>query len=137
MGMRRGLFALAWTFILLAALYDVLFAWQYRDVFDAWEMNPFVRWTAHRFGLHVVFGFKATSLAFATALAGYCHFHRLRIELPYTVIVCALYLLLSLHYVREQLTQPMILHRAFPSTRSPGGSWYMKKGSILSSCRSG
>ena len=77
--MRRSLFALAWTFILLAALYDVLFAWQYRDVFDAWEMNPFVRWTAHRFGLQAVFGFKATSLAFAAALAGYCHFHRLRI----------------------------------------------------------
>jgi hypothetical protein len=97
--MKNTLLVLAWTFILVIAGYDVYFAWQYRECFHLWEMNPVARWIAQDFGLTFVFGLKIAFLAFGLSVAAYCHFRRHYLELPYTLIISGIHLLLSLHYV--------------------------------------
>src|SRR5260370_40639223 len=49
--LRTGLFSLTWILIIVAASYDAYFAWHYRAVLDAWEMNPFILWLAGVGGL--------------------------------------------------------------------------------------
>src|SRR6266851_4496458 len=53
--LRTGLFSLTWILIIVAASYDAYFAWHYRAVLDAWEMNPFILWLAGVGGLASVF----------------------------------------------------------------------------------
>ena len=100
--MRTILFALAWAFILAVAAYDTYFAWYYGAVFDAWELNPVARWVVQHSGLGGVFAFKAGFLAFALAVAAYCHRRRHRLEVPYTLTISGVHLALSLHYLVEQ-----------------------------------
>jgi hypothetical protein len=97
--LRTVFFTFSWSFILLAAAYDAYFAWQYRAVLDAWEMNPFILWLAGVGGLASVFAFKLLSMAFSTGLAIVCHYRRHRLEIPFTLIVAAAYLALSVHYL--------------------------------------
>jgi hypothetical protein len=46
-----------------------------------------------------MFAVKIVFLVFGVAVAAYCHFRRHYLELPYTLIVSGIHLLLSLHYV--------------------------------------
>ncbi|MGH7174109.1 MAG: hypothetical protein ACRELF_14665 [Gemmataceae bacterium] len=100
--MKNTLLVLAWAFVLFVAVYDVYFAWRYRDVFQLWELNPLARWIAHDFGLNVLFTFKTVLFGFVAAVAVYCHCRRHYLELPYTLVVSGIHLLLSLHYVIGQ-----------------------------------
>jgi hypothetical protein len=97
--MRTSLFAFAWTFVLAVAAYDVYFAWQYRAVFHAWELNPIARWAADLCGLGAVFGIKAAFLAFALGVAIYCHRCRHRLAIPYTLTIGGAHFALSLQYL--------------------------------------
>jgi hypothetical protein len=97
--LRTAFFTFSWSFILLAAAYDSYFAWQYRAVLDAWEMNPFILWLAGVGGLASVFTFKLLSTVFSTGLAIICHYRRHRLEIPFTLIVGTAYLALSVHYL--------------------------------------
>jgi hypothetical protein len=97
--MKTVPFVGVWTFVLLAAGYDTYFAWQYRAGFQKWEMNSFVCWLAEAFGLGAVFGFKVVGMAFATAVAVYCHRHQPRLEISLSLIIGSVYLLLSVHYL--------------------------------------
>jgi hypothetical protein len=95
---RTLAFGCAWLFILVAATYDASFAWQYRHVIDAWELNPFVSWSARNFGLEAVFVYKFAGLAFALGLAIYCRYRRRRLEKLITMSIGCAYFVLSLHY---------------------------------------
>ena len=97
--LRTVFFTLSWSFILLAAAYDSYFAWQYRAVLDAWEMNPFILWLAGVGGLTSVFMLKFLATVFSAGLAIVCHFRRHRLEIPFTLVVGAAYLALSVHYL--------------------------------------
>lgn len=97
--MKNMFFALAWVFILAVYTYDVYFAWQYRSAFQLWELNPLARWIANDYGLNVLFLFKWLLLGFVVAVAGYCHLRRHYLELPYTLIISVVHLMLSVHYV--------------------------------------
>jgi hypothetical protein len=101
--LRTALFTLSWSFILLAAAYDSYFAWQYRTVLDAWEMNPFILWLAGVGGLATVLAFKLFAMVLSTGLAIICHFRRHRLEIPLTLVVGSAYLALSVHYVMSNL----------------------------------
>jgi hypothetical protein len=101
--MRSPLFALAWVFVVAVAAYDVHFAWYYRECFDAWEMNPLARWGARLGGLEAVLALKAGLLLFAVAVAAYCHCRRHWLEVPYTLIVGSVHLVLSVHYLVGEL----------------------------------
>lgn len=100
--MKNTILVLAWSFVLFVAGYDVYFAWQYRAVFHVWELNPLARWIAHDYGLNALFAFKMVLLGFVVSVAVYCHFRRHYLELPYTLIVSGIHVLLSLHYVIGQ-----------------------------------
>jgi hypothetical protein len=100
---RTVLFSLTWVLILLSAAYDCYFAWQYRAVLEAWEMNPFILWLAGVGGLASVFLFKLCTMIFSTVLAAVCHHRRHRLEIPFTVIVGGAYFILSFHYLISQL----------------------------------
>jgi hypothetical protein len=100
--MRTHLFALAWAFVLGVTAYDVYFAWQYRALFETWELNPLARWAAGNCGLGAVFGFKAAVAVFAVAVAACCHLRRHWLEVPYTLFVSGVHLLLSAYYVVGQ-----------------------------------
>jgi hypothetical protein len=78
--LRTLFFSLTWILIILAASYDAYFAWQYRAVLDAWEMNPFILWLAGVGGLASVFLVK-----------------------PFTMVVAGVYFLLSFHYLISNL----------------------------------
>ncbi|HTU17097.1 MAG TPA: hypothetical protein VMG10_03480 [Gemmataceae bacterium] len=97
--MKNTLLVLAWVFVFFVAGYDVYFAWQYRAVFHTWELNPLARWIVHDYGLNTLFLFKMVMFGFVVAVAAFCHFRRHYLELPYTLIVSGIHLLLSLHYV--------------------------------------
>ena len=97
--MKNTLLVLAWTFVLTIAGYDLYFAWHYRDFFHFWELNPVARWIAHDYGLTVVFAVKIVLLAFGISVAICCHIRRHYLELPYTLVVSGIHVLLSLHYV--------------------------------------
>jgi hypothetical protein len=101
--LRTALFSLIWILILLAASYDAYFAWQYRAVLDAWEMNPFILWLAGIGGLASVFLFKLFSMVLSTAVAIHCHHRRHRLEIPFTLVVAGVYFLLSFHYLVSHL----------------------------------
>ncbi len=101
--MRTLLFGLAWMFVMLAAGYDAYFAWQFRGVFEIWEMNPLACWAARVGGLEVVFVFKLTATIFASGTAAYCHFRRHRLEMPFTLAIFGIYLLLCAHYFLSHL----------------------------------
>lgn len=100
--MKNAFVVLAWIFVVVVAVYDVYFAWQHRAFFNVWEMNPFARWIAQDFGLNVLFLLKIGLLVFGAAVAAYCHVRRHYLELPYTLIVSVVHLLLSLHYLIGQ-----------------------------------
>lgn len=102
--MKNKLLVLAWTFTFVIAGYDVYFAWQYRAYFQSWEMNPLARWIAQDYGLTSVFVLKLGFLGFGVLVAAYCHFRRHYLELPYTLIVSAMHLWLSLHYLLANVT---------------------------------
>jgi hypothetical protein len=97
--MRTSVFALAWAFVVVVSAYDVHFAWRYRAVFDAWELNPVARWVAGLFGLGALFAAKAALLVFAVAVAAYCQRLRHRLAVPYTLSVSGMHFVLSLHYL--------------------------------------
>jgi hypothetical protein len=101
--MRTTLFTLAWIFVLGVATYDVYFAWQYRVAFQTWEMNPMARWMARFCGLGGVVALKSALIVFAVGVAAYCHRLRHRLEIPYTLFVSGVHLVLSLHYLLGQL----------------------------------
>jgi hypothetical protein len=96
---RHALFALGWLFILTAAAYDIYFAWQYRAVFQVWELNPLVSWAARVYGLPVVFGFRLSMIGLAAALAIYCHRRQHPLEMPLTLSLAGMHFVLSLHYL--------------------------------------
>jgi hypothetical protein len=102
--MRSIRFTLAWVFIVLVAAYDSHFAWQHRELLLTWELNPLACWTFESLGLEALIVFKAVGLAFAIALAGYCHVRRPRLETPFTLIVGCAYFLLCLHYLVGHLS---------------------------------
>jgi hypothetical protein len=95
--MKNTLLVGAWAFVLFIAGYDIYFAWQYRASFHLWELNPLARWIAHDYGLTAVFVGKMFQIGFAVAVARYCHLRRHYLELPYTLIVSGIHLLLSVH----------------------------------------
>ncbi len=97
--MARVLFGTAWTFVLGVASYDTYFAYQYRAVFGAWELNPLVRELVHLHGFGTVFVLKAATTFFALGLGVYCYHCRHRLTLAYTACVSSIHLLLSLHYL--------------------------------------
>ena len=97
--LRTVLFSVTWVLILLSAAYDSYFAWQYRAVLDAWEMNPFILWLAGVGGLASVFIFKLSSMIFSTVLAIFCHRRRHRMEIPFTLVIGSAYFALSFHYL--------------------------------------
>jgi hypothetical protein len=101
--MRPTLFVLAWVFVLGIAAYDVYFAWQYRVAFHEWELNPVARWAAGLYGLGAVVALKAALLTFALGVAWHCHRIRHRLEVPYTLFVGGVHLLLSVHYLVAHL----------------------------------
>jgi hypothetical protein len=100
--MRNVFLVLAWVFVVFVAVYDVYFAWEHQAFFDVWELNPFARWIAQDYGLNVLFLFKIGMLGFGVVVAAYCHLRRHYLELPYTLIVSVVHLLLSLHYLISQ-----------------------------------
>jgi hypothetical protein len=100
---RTILFGTAWTLIILSASYDAYFAWQYRAVLDAWEMNPLMLWLAGVGGLASVFLFKLFAMTLSTALAIFCHHRRHRLEIPFTVVIGGAYFALSFHYLLSHL----------------------------------
>jgi hypothetical protein len=101
--LRTLLFTLTWILIILAASYDAYFAWQYRAVLDAWEMNPVILWLAGVGGVASVFLFKFFSMVFTTLVAIHCHHRRHRWEVPFTLVVAGVYFLLSFHYLVSHL----------------------------------
>jgi hypothetical protein len=101
--MRTKLFLLAWTFVILVAAYDSFFAWDHRDQFALWEMNPIACWVARLFGLGAVLLVKIATIAFGASVATYCHQRRHSLEAPYTLVVGGLHLALSVHYLIGQL----------------------------------
>jgi hypothetical protein len=96
--MRTTSFALAWVFVFVVSAYDMHFAWQYRDGFQLWEMNPAARILAGLFGLWFVFAFKACLLGFAALVGVYCYRNQHRLTAPYTALVSTIHLGLSCHY---------------------------------------
>jgi hypothetical protein len=100
--MRSVLLGLAWSFIVGTAAYDSYFAWQFRDEFLSWELNPLAGWLARTFGFHAVLAFKAAWLALALSLALYCHRHHQGLTKKLTLVIAAAYLLLALYYVVGQ-----------------------------------
>jgi hypothetical protein len=101
--LRTVLFSFIWVLILLSATYDSYFAWKYRVVLEAWEMNPFILWLAGVGGLASVFIFKLFSMIFSTLLAIFCHQRRHRLEIPFTVVIGSAYFALSFHYFVSHL----------------------------------
>src|SRR5271157_4395379 len=97
--MNKWVFGLTWAFILAVAGWDTYFAWHYRAVFDAWEMNPFPCWLVHKFGLGAVFGFKAAVMVFITAIALLCYHRRHRLTTLYTAFISSTHVYLLLHYL--------------------------------------
>src|SRR5262249_8169641 len=97
--MRNLILVLAWLFVLLVAGYDVYFAWQYREIFHVWEVNPLARWIAEGYGIATVFGLKTALLGFAVAVAAYCRYPRHHLGVACTLTVWAVHLGLSLHYL--------------------------------------
>jgi hypothetical protein len=97
--MKSIFFVPIWSFVLYVAGYDVYFAWQYRAGFIEWEMNPLARWIYQDFGLTTLFLLKVGMTVFAIAVATYCHRRKHRLELPYTLIISGVHLLLWLHYL--------------------------------------
>lgn len=98
-GLGTTLFAAAWIFVVLAAAFDGGFAWHFRADFQEWELNPLARRLAVNFGMAGLLTFKASGLVFALAVAGACRRQRHRLTLPLTLVVAAVYLVLSLHYL--------------------------------------
>ncbi len=96
--MARVLFASAWAFVPGVASCDAFFAWQYRAVFDAREMNPLAREVAHRYGFGTVVALKVATTAFAAGLAAYCCHCRHRLALACTICIGGIHLVLSFHY---------------------------------------
>jgi hypothetical protein len=101
--MRTKLFVLAWTFVILVAAYDSFFAWDHRDQFAFWEVNPVARWLDQLFGLAGVLVVKIIALAFGALVAAYCQQRRHRLAAPYTLLVSGVHLALSVHYLVGQL----------------------------------
>jgi hypothetical protein len=101
--MRTRLFTLAWAFVIFVAGYDALFAWNHRELFSLWEMNPVARWVAGLFGLGTVLILKSLAVAFGASVGAYCHHRRHPLELPYTLLVSSVHFALSVHYVVGQL----------------------------------
>jgi hypothetical protein len=97
--MARVLFGSAWAFVLGVDSYDIFFAWKYRVVFEAWEINPLARGVARLYGFGAIFALKLGTTAFAVGLAVYCYHCRHRLTLAYTACVGGIHLLLSLHYL--------------------------------------
>jgi hypothetical protein len=101
--MKTLLLAIAWTFVLSVAGYDLEFAWSNRADFTSWEMNPLARWIADGYGMLAVFGVKLFFVVFAVGVAAYAHRLRHRLEIPFTVAISAIHLMLSLHYIAANL----------------------------------
>jgi hypothetical protein len=96
---RTALFTISWLLIFLAASYDAYFAWQYREVLNAWELNPIILWLASVGGIASVFAIKFLSMAFSASVAIACHRRRHRLEIPLTLAVGSIYFVLSFHYL--------------------------------------
>ena len=98
--MRKVIFVGAWVFVFAAAIYDAYFAWQLRDLIHTWEGNPVARWAVAEVGLLAFIGCKFGGLLFAAGVAIYCiRRQRKRLAWPLTLTCCAVYALLSLHYI--------------------------------------
>jgi hypothetical protein len=98
MSRRLVIFCLPWLFVFAAAAFDCWFAWYYRGVLAAWELNPLVRWSVEAAGIHGVFAFKFLGLIFAMALAWHCGVRRRLLGPALTGIVAGAHLLLMVHY---------------------------------------
>ena len=96
--MRRSIFVVSWTFVTLAAVYDVAFAWRHRATFLSWELNPFMRWLDQTAGLQTVFLFKFAVLMLASGLACYCYSRRQLLARAFTPIIVSVHALLLTHY---------------------------------------
>ena len=96
---RTILFCSCWLLILLAAAYDAYFAWRYRLVLSAWEMNPFILWLASVGGIASVLVVKLFSMILSTGVAAICHLRRHRLEIPLTLVIGCAYFALSFHYM--------------------------------------
>lgn len=96
--MKSLLLLLIWCLILLAAAHDAHFAWENRQDMATWELNPAARWLL-RAGIGYLFAVKFAGLFFAMAVAFHCRRRRHVLQLPLTLLVGCLYLLLSIHYL--------------------------------------
>jgi hypothetical protein len=97
--MRKSLFGAAWLFIFAVASYDLYFAWHYRAVFGAWELNPVARWAAELYGLRALFAAKALLTGFIVIVGAYCYRSHHPLTTPYTAFAGAVHHFLSLHYL--------------------------------------
>jgi hypothetical protein len=98
--MGRWFLGLTWLFILGVAAYDTYFAWHYRAVFDAWEINPLARHVASHLGVGAVFGLKAMAVALSVAVTLACHrCGRRTTGFLYTISLGGVHLFLAVHYI--------------------------------------
>jgi hypothetical protein len=91
-------FGLAWGFVFAVAAYDVYFAWEHRDTFMEWELNPAARWGSEHFGLPAVFTFKFAGLILAAFVAAWCLSRRRRSGLYMTLITASAHAILLFLY---------------------------------------
>jgi hypothetical protein len=101
--MTRMRFGLCWALASLVAAYDGYFAWNYRHVFQTWEVNPLARGLAEVCGVPALLTLKAVSFLFAMAVAVYCRSRRHRLETPYSLTVGGAHLTLGALYVAGHL----------------------------------
>ena len=94
-----GVVLAAWAFILLVAAYDMYFAWCYRRVLEAWELNPVASYLGRNYGIGTMLGFRCATVMFAAGLAAYCHYSHKRCAILLTLVILFLHFVLSLYYL--------------------------------------
>jgi hypothetical protein len=95
----HGAVLAAWAFILLVTAYDMHFAWYYRCVLEAWELNPVASYLGRNYGIGIMLGFRCATVMFAAGLAAYCHYSHKRCAILLTLVILFLHFVLSLYYL--------------------------------------
>jgi hypothetical protein len=90
----------------VVAGYDAYFAWRYWEVFQSWEWNALARWLALACGLGALLAVKAALLVFALGVAVHCRRCQHWLEVPLTLIVSCVHLVLGALYAIGHL-QPL------------------------------
>jgi hypothetical protein len=79
------------------------FAWCYRSVFEAWELNPLARQLGRTYGVGAVLGLKAVVMTLVAGLGAYCHLTQHRLAIPYTLAIGGIHIALSFLYLLQML----------------------------------